>query len=187
MFEISPMIHLLGVPCGSARGPKLSFSRLGHACRRVSRVGGGLSLGSSHLRLGSQEPPLRRCSYTRHSGANNLKEDRWAEAHAQLVASSNKCASEATTGNGSTGTAGLTWGPGSGGGGLWLSQRKGTSEDTRMGQCGQGHSGTAPCRRSEARLWFLVPGECYEKGFSQGPEKPGLTEYQTWPRTEYLA
>lgn len=58
-----PMIHLLGVPCGSARGQTVFQDWAMHVAG-VSRVGGGLSLGSSHLRLTHRNPLLRRCSHT---------------------------------------------------------------------------------------------------------------------------
>lgn len=61
-----PMIHLLGVPCGSARGQTVFQDWAMHVAG-VSRVGRGLSLGSSHLRLAHRNPLLRRCSHTRHS------------------------------------------------------------------------------------------------------------------------
>lgn len=111
-----------------------------------------------------------------------------AEAHVQLVASSNKCASD-TTGNGSVGLQASHGAQDQEEGGPLAVTEEGNLRggDTRMGQCGQGHSEPHHADGLKQGSWFLVPGECYEKGSSQGPEKPGLTEYQTWPRTEYLA
>ena len=62
-----PMIHLLGVPCGSVRGQTVFQDWATHVAG-VSRVGGGLSLGSSHLQPAHRNPLLRRCSHTLHSG-----------------------------------------------------------------------------------------------------------------------
>ena len=90
-----------------------------------------------------------------------------AEAHVQLVASSNKCASD-TTGNGSVG---LTWGPGSGGGGASDAYRRRDlgGGDTRMGHSvAKGSLNHTMQMVSKQGSWFLVPGECCEKGSSQG-------------------
>ena len=59
-----PMIHLLGVPGGSARPNCLSRLSFSTHVAEVSCVDGRLSLGSSHLWPAHRNLLLRRCSLT---------------------------------------------------------------------------------------------------------------------------
>lgn len=137
-------------------------------------MGGGLSLGSSHLRGWLTGTPAQKMQPHPPLRANNLKEIDVAEAHVQLVASpvTNVRLIQLAMGSGDCRASHGAQDQEEGGALAVTEEGNLRRRGYQMGQCGQGH-GTAPCRRFSKALGSLCQVSAMKKGLARGQK--------TWP------